>query len=106
MNLDLDFGVENIMARRFRNPRYAPESLERRLSPSTFLAPTSAYVYTDSTMDTTTTTDSTLDPNSSSSSTPDTTLTADPEPAPAPIPGTENPPIEAPKTPIGPAVPA
>jgi hypothetical protein len=37
LNLGPHLGDETAMAR-FRNPRYAPESLERRLSPSAFLS--------------------------------------------------------------------
>lgn len=40
----MEFVMEFVMGR-FRNPRYAPELLERRLSPSTsVVCPTTAYV--------------------------------------------------------------
>lgn len=76
--------------RRFRNPRYAPESLERRLSPSGLASPLAAEF-------------ATLD-------TPGHPVPGDPEPdypsPPIPPDGSGEPPIDDPSIPSGPGEPA
>jgi hypothetical protein len=85
--------------RRFRNPRYAPESLERKLSPSGFSYPVAAEFATVAAVETT--------PAESTAATaepppvPDPTDPKDPNPCPAP----GEPPSGDPTNPLGPSEP-
>ena len=110
--------------RQFRNPRYAPESLERKLSPSGFFAPVAAEFahassaasagpriapyrgfvtpprYTLIAVEASAFAGPPVEPSPSPSPSPN------PDPSPDPNPGTGEPPWDAPSDPTGPTEPA
>ena len=104
--------------RQFRNPRYAPESLERKLSPSGFFAPVAAEFAPASSS---ASAGPKIAANQGFATPPRYTVMAvearafasppvepgpSPQPSPNPGPGTGEPPWEVPSAPMGPAEPA